>query len=850
MRPHSILTPTRRRATWSIPSGSTHPLLSRRLGLGHGLLFFLVLALSSCQYDGFGVVLKLQAPAGVTLGEYAVTIQDHDRREIIYRSGSQPIAAVSRGRDLFAEPLLVGIRLSKQATYLIHVRGAVDRLVPDGVLPSTRQTEYFFADLLTVVGTEQIEAPLLAVEPNFDQDFDHFPDVAAWRAAVQEAATQYQAKPEVLDCVDHDPGATEMKLPLGLYAVDINPLAKPRCGLPFDNSCGDEVAQCNDKDEDGDPEGTDCDDSDPARFHGNPRPRNCCECTDRASCGINHSKLRDLSVCMPARCDSSTDVDCSGQIVPCFVDSDCDGYSPNDPVASQRDCDDTNPNIYPGAKKDCTDTTKDWACDGNPAGGCVDCDVDGDGFQRSDKSQGGSCPTAAYVTSGKSLDCDDNDRGVFPGSTSYNGVSQLIGFMDLKAVEGGGSKVAALRRLCANTLVDGVSAQDSDCDGNARNGCPANPGTCDQDQDGFPNATAGCNPNSLPIDNNDIDYQSFLGAPDRCGDGKAQNGVSDSPCNNDADGDGYNGDVDCDNNDKNTHPWAPELCDGKDNDCDGIIDELNPDDKGARMVEMTTVAPIKKVILSCTDFALGECNRNDAATGLKTGRCVCSGLKPGAHDPNGVRKSCPATLDTTATAPKCFGAQQKSKQTCEAVVANRKDQDCDGRLDAPDGTNLTEYGEVCGVDTGECVAGTVRGCDFTKSNPFSIASGFAIQPRFDEARKYLTCSGFVGPSNQLCDGKDQNCNGISVAACVAPNPICSTTAEACVQCLSSFDCAGTPGTPVCRSDINKCVQCVSGPDCAGVVGKPTCRIDQNVCVECIVTMDCAPPKTCQMNTCK
>ena len=43
----------------------------------------------------------------------------------------------------------------------------------------------------------------------------------------------------------------------------------------------------------------------------------------------------------------------------------------------------------------------------------------------------------------------------------------------------------------------------------------------------------------------------------------------------------------------------------------------------------------------------------------------------------------------------------RKKQTCESVVANRKDQDCDGRLDAPDGMNLLEYGQVCGVEYGE-----------------------------------------------------------------------------------------------------------------------------------------------------
>lgn len=42
----------------------------------------------------------------------------------------------------------------------------------------------------------------------------------------------------------------------------------------------------------------------------------------------------------------------------------------------------------------------------------------------------------------------------------------------------------------------------------------------------------------------------------------------------DNDGDGWDtGAVDCDDNDASVYPGAPELCDGQDNNCDGVIDE-------------------------------------------------------------------------------------------------------------------------------------------------------------------------------------------------------------------------------------------------------------------------------------
>jgi hypothetical protein len=52
----------------------------------------------------------------------------------------------------------------------------------------------------------------------------------------------------------------------------------------------------------------------------------------------------------------------------------------------------------------------------------------------------------------------------------------------------------------------------------------------------------------------------------------------------DSDGDSYSSEIDCDDHDSSTYPGAPELCDGKDNDCDGVVpaDEADADADGFR----------------------------------------------------------------------------------------------------------------------------------------------------------------------------------------------------------------------------------------------------------------------------
>ena len=231
---------------------------------------------------------------------------------------------------------------------------------------------------------------------------------------------------------------------------------------------------------------------------------------------------------------------------------------------------------------------------------------------------------------------------------------------------------------------------------------------------------------------------------------------------------------------------TPELCNGKDDDCDGSVDEDFP--------------------------SLGKpCNTES-----------CQG--PGQYICNAQGTDVACTVTSTGPTP----------EICDGI-----DNDCDHVIDNPD-ANMPGVGILCGSAVGECRQG-VSAC----------VSG------------QIVCNDAVGPTPEICNGKDDNCNNWVDEDVVPPGDACNPPglgAGAALQgeCKAGrFQCQGAVGW-VCVGGVGPSTEICDGKDndCDGQIDNNADCGQNAVCLggECVplcaeVEYPCSPDRICQNGVC-
>jgi len=452
-----------------------------------------------------------------------------------------------------------------------------------------------------------------------------------------------------------------------------------------------------------------------------------------------------------------------------YLDADVDGYGldvsevqaceqPLGYAALGGDCDDGDARYNPGAAEtDCNDPN-DYNCDGSVSYA----DVDGDGYAACDE-------------------CDDRDAAVNPGATELcdtvdndcDGVVDEPDAADAATWFGDGDGDGygdAGTTAVACTQPSGFSGGDTDCDdGDAA----VNPGATelcdimDNDCDGTVDEAAAADAATWYADGD--------------GDGYGDAGVSTVSC---AAPGGYLADAtDCDDGDAGANPGAAELCDGVDNDCNGVVDEdsaidattwyIDSDGDGYGDAAVTTVsctgpsgyvadssdcddgdAAVNPGAAELCDTVDNDCDGTvdeDSAVGAATWYADADG--DGYGDAGATTTACDARSGYLASAsPADCDDGDAAVHPGASERCNGVDDDCDGSVDEDSAVDAAIWYLDADADGYGDVGDAVVSCSAPSSY---VADGTDC----DDGQPSVHPG-----APELCDGVDDDCDGALSAA--------------------------------------------------------------------------------------
>jgi hypothetical protein len=441
----------------------------------------------------------------------------------------------------------------------------------------------------------------------------------------------------------------------------------------------------------------------------------------------------------------------TGETAAASIDADNDGFSVDE------DCDDSNADIHPDATEICNDV--DDNCDGlvDDDDSALDMDTtttwyvddDGDGYGDELESTDACVAPSSYIAeSAAGFDCDDSDPDFHPGAVEWDctdpndyNCDGSVGFADedndgFAACEDCDDSAGTINED-AEEICDGL---DNDCNGWTDDldpglvGAATWYGDADGDTYGGQQFTeTACDAPQGYVDNSDdcddLSSSTYPGATETCDeadnncDGDIDEGVE-TTWYADTDNDGYGDSMtttdactvppgyvwdatDCDDTSATTNPASYEVCDGADNNCDGVTDEDSALDVS-------------------TWYADSDADGyGDAAT-----------TDMDCNQPSGY------VSDDTDCDDTAIGTYPGADEYCDGV-----DTDCDGTLDGSDALDATTwYADADGDGYGNASSSEIA-CD--------QPSGYTAD---DTDCDDTAVASYPGAA-EYCDNVDTDCDG-------------------------------------------------------------------------------------------